>query len=634
MRRTYVRSLLAAPLAVLVVTAAAGGAGWVPAASASGLDKIDPRLRSHVSGTAALELGAAPRAAASTASTFFPSSDDGCPVSRSDNVKVNQNCLNVADADLEGRSQAQNETAIAIDPSSPTHAVAGYNDYRRGDATCGASFSRDGGRSWADSTVPNGFTRGAAFGAARQYWQASGDPSVAWDTRGNAYYSCLVFMRGSPPSNNPDLSSGVVVFRSTGNGGASWNFTGRFTTFANDVAGSGAILEDKPYVTVDDHAGSPFRDRIYVTWTEFTTTTALIYEASSSDFGESFGPRHLVSTASALCRFPISAAGGCDNNQFSQPFTGPDGALHVVWSNYNTVDITAATPAPARFQVLTATSTDGGSTFTAPQRVASYFELPDCATYQNGADPGVACVPEKGATAKSIFRAANYASGAVNPANPRQVAVSIASYIGPHSNEANGCVPLSTALPSLAGLYDGVKTAGACKNDILVSVSDDGGATFTGTTADPRTLTTAAPGARQATADQWFQWLAFGPGGRLGVAYYDRQFGSDETTGFSDVSLAGSTDLVHFGVRRVTSGSSPPPTEFRGTFWGDYAGLAVGDRALPIWSDTRAANVFLCPGTATGPGSPPRLCGRQDANGAANDQDVFTAGVALPSEGD
>jgi len=634
MTRTHLRALLAAPLAALVVVAAAG-TGGVRTASATGLGRIDPRLRAHVSGTVALEFaGAAAAAQAPAGGNFFPSSDDGCPVSRGADVKVNQNCLNVADADLEGRSQAQNETAIAIDPGAPARVVAAYNDYRRGDSACGTSFSSDGGRSWADSAAPVGFTRGAAFGAARQYWQGSGDPSVAWDTRGDAYLSCLVFMRGAPPSNNPDLSTGVVVFRSTGNGGASWNFPARFVTFASDVAASGAVSEDKPYVAVDDGARSPFRDRVYVTWTEFTASGALIYEASSSDFGETFGPRHLVSTASALCRFPIGPGGGCDNNQFSQPFTGPDGALHVVWSNYNSVDLGAASPGPAEFQVLTATSTDGGVTFDTPHRVASYFELPDCATYQNGHDPGVACVPEKGAGTNSFFRAANYASGAVDPTDPRRVAVSIASYIGPHSNEANGCVPTGTALPSVAGLYDGVKTAGACKNDILVSVSDDGGATFTGTAADPRTLTTAAPGRRQATADQWFQWLAFQPGGQLAISYYDRQFGSDETTGSSDVSLAGSGDLAHFGVRRVTSSSSPPPTQFAGGFWGDYAGLAVSDRALPVWSDTRAANVFLCPGTSTGPGSPPRLCGRQDPNGAANDQDVFTSSVSVPAAGE
>src|SRR5439155_25150587 len=98
----------------------------------------------------------------------------------------------------------------------------------------GTSYSLDGGRGWIDSTTPNGFTRGAPFGNfARQYWQASGDTSVAWDTRGNAYLSCMVFNRGAPTTTNPDLSSAFLVFRSTGNNGGSWNFPGRYITFNN-----------------------------------------------------------------------------------------------------------------------------------------------------------------------------------------------------------------------------------------------------------------------------------------------------------------------------------------------------------------------------------------------------------------
>src|SRR5207244_2977047 len=121
--------------------------------------------------------------------------------------------------------------------------------------------------------------------------------------------------------------------------------------------------------------------------------------------------------------------------------------------------------------------------------------------------------------------------------------------------EKNGCVPTGSVALSTGGLYTGVRTPGACNNDILLSVSKDGGATFTGTTADPRTLTSATTAGRQSTTDQWWQWLAYTGDGRLAVSYYDRQFGTDETTGFSDFSLSGSRDLVHFGVQRVTSGS-------------------------------------------------------------------------------
>ena len=71
-------------------------------------------------------------------------------------------------------------------------------------------------------------------------------------------------------------------------------------------------------------------------------------------------------------------------------------------------------------------------------------------------------------------------------------------------------------------------------------------ASFTGTATDPRSLPSAASTRAQATADQWFQWLAFTKDGQLAISYYDRQYGNDETTGFSDVSVSGSRDFSHF----------------------------------------------------------------------------------------
>ena len=87
-------------------------------------------------------------------------------------------------------------------------------------------------------------------------------------------------MHGSDTTNNPDLSSAFYLFCSTGNEGASWNFPGRlvFGAFTQNLA----ILNDRPDMTVDNHVGSPFRDRsIYMTWTIFAADgTACIYEAA------------------------------------------------------------------------------------------------------------------------------------------------------------------------------------------------------------------------------------------------------------------------------------------------------------------------------------------------------------------
>src|SRR5262249_16171740 len=151
-------------------------------------------------------------------------------------------------------------------------------------------------------------------------------------------------------------------------------------------------------------------------------------------------------------------------------------------------------------------STDGGATFGTPVVVSNFYELPDCVTYQ-GSDPGRACVPEKGPSTNSTFRAANYPSGAVNPKDPSQVVISFASAINQESKEP-GCTPAGWNGGTLQALYTGVKT-GTCNNDILISVSNNGGASFTGTTTDVRTQQTATPDADQAKTDQFWQWEAF-----------------------------------------------------------------------------------------------------------------------------
>jgi hypothetical protein len=572
---------------------------------------------------------------------YFPTSQGQCSSRRSGNVKVNQNCLNITDPDLQGRGQANNETSISQDPFNPRHIVASDNNYIRGDGTCGAHYSLDGGNDWADSTVPNGFTRGPK-GFAREYWQAGGDTSVGWDTRGNAYLSCQVFNRGTVASPNPDQSSGFVIFRSTQNDGASWNFPGRYAQVFFDTGGVGAVLEDKQLMTVDDNVGSPFRDRIYVTWTEFAADgSAYIYETHSNDYGETFSPRTLVSKNSGVCTNTFGAGtpnGNCNENQFSDPFVGPDGSLYVVYNNFNNQPTSGN---ENHYQVLLSKSTDGGQSFSDPVKVSNYNDLPDCDTYQGaGADPGRACVPEKGSSNVSVFRATNYASGQVDPTNPNRVTVAFGSYINKFSNESNGCAPSGFAADGNP-TYTGVKAPGACNNKILLAVSNNGGSSFDTSRGqhpfDPRFENVVTDERSQIGTDQFWQWSAFTNKGQLAVDYYDRQYGHDETNGSSDLSLSGSQDLSNFGQVRVTSSSMPAPTQFEGPnggqFYGDYIGLAALDKAHPIWSDTRSLDLFLCPGTGA-PGKPPALCGATEPNGqTANDEESFTATVSVPSSG-
>ena len=77
--------------------------------SYNSLNKIQKRI---LSGFAEYELN--PQSAAQSdaqARNYSPRGSDSCAVNLGDNVKVNQNCLNISDPDLQGRGQAQNETS-------------------------------------------------------------------------------------------------------------------------------------------------------------------------------------------------------------------------------------------------------------------------------------------------------------------------------------------------------------------------------------------------------------------------------------------------------------------------------------------------------------------------------------------
>ena len=239
MRRLLIlASALAVSVAVVIVAGAAAPPGHARGISYASLNPVQ---KAHVSGALAATLGSSNVAATPTASAtsacgtidpgeegdegddacppsnfapagggagaaenYQPSGQDACAENRGGNVKENQNCENVSDPDLAGRGQAQNETAIAIDPNDKNHVIASQNDYRRGDGNCYGAYSLDGGRHWSDTTIPTGFVRGTNFGGkARQYFQAGGDTSVAWDTKGNAYLSCQLFDRGAGVSRTP-----------------------------------------------------------------------------------------------------------------------------------------------------------------------------------------------------------------------------------------------------------------------------------------------------------------------------------------------------------------------------------------------------------------------------------------------
>jgi hypothetical protein len=164
--------------------------------------------------------------------TILPTrNSNGCSQTDGNNVRVNQDCTN------QGGSP-QNETGIAVNPLDANNLIAGQNDYRRGDSTCGADYSLDGGKHWGDALLPVGYTFPGVdhSGTTAHYWTSAGDPSVAFGTQGVAYYACLVFDRAAP-FNDDGCANAPAVSLSTARLVAAR--PGRFPAASRRTAGRG-----------------------------------------------------------------------------------------------------------------------------------------------------------------------------------------------------------------------------------------------------------------------------------------------------------------------------------------------------------------------------------------------------------
>src|SRR6266487_2454412 len=180
----------------------------------------------------------------------------------------------------------QNETAIAVDPNNPSRIVGGANDYvtrtwdctvdgtpcsALGDGYSGTYYSNNGGSTWCCNSNPNSdytpTTDPSQIGTlipsvehlVAGPYDAGGDPVLAFDSQGHVFYVGNAFNRTTPPN-------AEAVNKGTFDGGG--NLTWGPPTFINPTT-SPSTFNDKPWIAADWHSGSPFRDRIYVSWVRF-----------------------------------------------------------------------------------------------------------------------------------------------------------------------------------------------------------------------------------------------------------------------------------------------------------------------------------------------------------------------------
>src|SRR5690349_323488 len=283
-------------------------------ASLHGTAGLQIRFSAFIEEEAEQEEAAPPGAPPITPAFVLSSPLDGNTV-QPPNVTVNQ--------DIAGAPQ--NETSIAVDPNNPNRVVGSANDYvsrtwactvsgtpcsALGEAASGTYFSSDGGSTWCcTSTDPQHLGTiipGINKLTGGQY-DAGGDPSVAFDSHGHVYYAGLGFDRTSAPNT-------VAVNKGTFSGG---NLSWSQPTFINQTT-SPSTLNDKEWIAVDSHTGSPFRDRIYVTWTRF------LFNAHNGNYIQS--PIAFVSSSDGGATFttPKLISGNVLYGQGSHPVVGPD----------------------------------------------------------------------------------------------------------------------------------------------------------------------------------------------------------------------------------------------------------------------------------------------------------------------
>ncbi len=224
-----------------------------------------------------------------------------------------------------------------------------------GDAYSGTYYSNDGGATWngGPSTDPQHLGTlipGVTRLTGGQY-DAGGDPALAFDSRGNVYYAGLGFNRTSAPNT-------VAVNKGTFDG--SGNLTWEMPTFINPTTAP-STLNDKEWIAADWHVSSPFRDRVYVSWTRFlfnanngAYTQSPIFFAYSTDGGKTFST-------------PANISGNVLYDQGSRPVVGYDGTVYVFFEG--------ATRLSTLDSTYVVKSTDGGVTFGKPVAISQLVDI-------------------------------------------------------------------------------------------------------------------------------------------------------------------------------------------------------------------------------------------------------------------
>ena len=443
--------------------------------------------------------------------------------------------------DCEGTGP-HNETSITVNPTNPLNMIGGANDYQLAVNPGGhvsetvlsrAHVTFDGGKTWAEYPL-----------ADNSAYQATGDPSVAFDQAGNAYYATLGFRFVGPRNaQNPD----VLVSHSS-DGGKTWSRVR--VAQGSGVETSVGDLLDKEYVTAWGNGNA------LVTFGDFrlgqkgSLVSSQVYSSVTHDGGVTWSKPTLISPGltAAFVAVPTSTANGSavyaaflNTNDL---VTGRD--------TYYTVRLNPATGAPIGSPVAVGLVYDGVNDYP--------FDAAGRQTYQD-----------------SQFRTWAAGNITVDPTNASHVAV---VWSDMRNGPATSPDPYSTTTNS----------------DVIVSQSFDAGATW------------SAPAAVALPGDQFMPWGAYDSTGKLRIGTFDRSVDpANHLYGYSVLTETTAGSLA-FGAPNVVSTVNSDPTTgdrwfaatvnpafpFATLFLGDYSNIAAtaDGHVLAYWTDMRNDATF------------------------------------------
>lgn len=457
-----------------------------------------------------------------------------------------------------------NEPQIAVDPADPNHMVGSSNDYQ---SCCDEFYTTfDGGKTWRTGNM--------SVEAPGKKARTGSDPVTTFDVKHDTIiHSSLNFQN--------DGCDGDVVVSLSNDGGLHWDTVVEVADGGGPSSCDGnGVFNDKEWIITDNHPGSPFYGRSYLTWTAFYATNGFYYrnpiwEAHSDDGGYTWSaPQEISGSNSALCTYQTDGpAAQCDEDQFSVPSVGPDGTVYVSFINSQN---TALWERGEFFddQFLLVKSTDGGVSWSSPTFIVGL---------EDGSRDFPISVDGRQTLTNYQLRVASATNIVADPTrNKRLYFVFFDNRNGQHDVDN----PVTNT-------------------DVFIVRSTDGAASW----SSPKRVNAPGGGAGN---DQWFPWVDVNPvDGTVGVLYNDRSY--DPTRDTHEATLAespaGGTSFAFTKVSTASShpresrffraGADAPGCENCARFHGDYIGLAYGadGNANMVWTDMRdldtASGLFL-----------------------------------------